>query len=57
MRNFMQLRSESVKRKVNHYAGLTSFKIFAALIVIELVYSAGKDFISGYIHGAMSVIG
>lgn len=55
MRSLMQL-SESVKRKANHYAGLTSFKIFAALIIIELVYSAGKDFVNGYIHGAMSVI-
>jgi hypothetical protein len=56
MRTFVQL-SESVKRKVNHCAGLTPFKVFTALIVIELVYSVGKDFISGYIHGAMSVIG
>ena len=56
MRTFVQL-SESVKRKAKNYAGLTSFKIFAALIIIELVYSVGKDFVSGYIHGAMSVIG
>lgn len=56
MRTIVQL-SGAMKRKVNHYAGLTSFKIFAALIIIELVYSAGRDFISGYIHGAMSVIG
>lgn len=57
MRDMRMQLSESVKRKINHYAGFTSFKISAALIVIELVYSVGKDFISGYIHGAMSVIG
>ena len=56
MRTLVQL-SECVKRKVNDYAGLTLFKILSALIVVELVYSAGKDFISGYIHGAMGVIG
>lgn len=56
MRTLVQL-SESVNSKVNHYADLASFRILASLIVIELVYSAGKDFISGYISGAMSVVG
>jgi pimeloyl-CoA synthetase len=55
MREVVRL-SEVVKRKVEHYMSLTSFKIFAALIIIELVYSAGKDFTAGYIHGAMSVM-
>lgn len=56
MRDVMRF-SELVKRKIGHYMGLTSFKIFAALIIIELVYSAAKDFSSGYLRGAMSVVG
>ena len=56
MRDLVRL-SESVKRKVDSYMGLTSFKIFAALIIIELVYSAAKDFGDGYLRGVMSVMG
>lgn len=49
--------SEFVKHKADHYMSLTPFKIFAALIIIELVYSAAKDFSAGYLRGAMSVMG
>jgi len=56
MRDVVRL-SEFVKRKVGHYMSLTSFKIFATLIIIELVYFAAKDFSTGYLRGAMSVMG
>ena len=56
MREVMRL-SGFLKRKVDHYMGLTSLKIFAALILIEFVYSAAKDFGNGYLRGAMIVMG
>lgn len=47
----------SFEGKLMEVSALSSFKIFTALVAIDLVYSAAKDFSFGHLQGVMSVVG
>lgn len=48
---------KSLNDKAMEASEILSFKIFMALIAIEQIYSAAKDFSLGFRNGVMNVVG
>ena len=47
----------SLRDRLSGLYGLLSFKIFLALVAIEFIYSAAKDFWIGFRYGIYSIVG